>query len=93
MTKNAKELIFLIIQMKKLIISSLQDMQEQMIILVIMFIFHLHLITSQGYELIYTQCTLKLRPVKLLFVIFGHLSYSFFANLMFWGNGRLSYLI
>ena len=41
----------------------------------------------------YTQCSLKLRPVKLLFVIFGRLSYSFFANLMVWGNGRLSYLI
>ena len=41
----------------------------------------------------YTACTLKLRPVKLLFVIFGRLSYSFFANLMVWGNGRLSYLI
>ena len=24
----------------------------------------------------YTACTLKLRPVKLLFVVFGHLSYS-----------------
>ena len=41
----------------------------------------------------YTQCTLKLRPVKLLFVIFGRLSYSFFVHLMVWGNGRLSYLI
>ena len=41
----------------------------------------------------YTACTLKLRPVKLLFVIFGRLSYSFFVNLMVWGNGRLSYLI
>ena len=41
----------------------------------------------------YTACTLKLRPVKLLFVIFGRLSYSFFLNVMVWGNGRLSYLI
>ena len=42
---------------------------------------------------IYTQCTLKLRPVKLLFVIFGRLSYSFFVILMVSGNGRLSYLM
>ena len=28
----------------------------------------------------YTQCTLKLRPVKLLFVIFGRLSYSFLED-------------
>ena len=41
----------------------------------------------------YTACTLKLRPVKLLFVIFGRLSYSFFVNLMVWGSGRLSYLM
>ena len=41
----------------------------------------------------YTRGTLKLRPVKLLFVIFGRLSYSFFVNLMVWGNGQLSYLI
>ena len=41
----------------------------------------------------YSSCTLKLRPVKLLFVIFGRLSYSFFVNQMVWGNGRLSYLI
>ena len=32
-------------------------------------------------ELQYTQCTLKLRPVKLLFVIFGRLSYSFLSDL------------
>ena len=38
----------------------------------------------------YTACNLKLRPVKLLFVIFGRLSYSLFVNLMVWGNGRLS---
>ena len=44
-------------------------------------------------DITYTQCTLKLRPVKLLFVIFGRLSYSFFVHLMVWGNGRLSYLI
>ena len=48
--------------------------------------------TAHG-QMIYTQCTLKLRPVKLLFVIFGRLSYSLFVNLMVWGNGRLSYLI
>jgi len=42
---------------------------------------------------IYTQCTLKLRPVKLIFVIFGRLSYSFFVILMVSGNGRLSYLM
>ena len=36
----------------------------------------------------YTGGTLKLRPVKLLFVIFGRLSYSFFVNLMVSGNGR-----
>ena len=41
----------------------------------------------------YTQCTLKLRPVKLIFVIFGRLSYSFFVILMVSGNGRLSYLM
>ena len=41
----------------------------------------------------YTGCTLKLRAVKLLFVIFGRLSYSLFVNLMVRGNGRLSYLI
>ena len=28
----------------------------------------------------YTACTLKLRPVKLLFVIFGRLSYCFFTD-------------
>ena len=28
----------------------------------------------------YTGCTLKLRAVKLLFVIFGRLSYSFFCS-------------
>ena len=33
------------------------------------------------------------RPVKLLFFIFGRLSYSFFVILMVSGNGRLSYLI
>ena len=38
----------------------------------------------------YTQCTLTLRPVKLLFVIFGRLSYSFFVRV--WANGRLSHL-
>ena len=43
--------------------------------------------------MIYTQCTLKLRPVKLLYVIFRRLRYSFFVHLMVWGNGRLSYLI
>ena len=41
----------------------------------------------------YTQYTLKLRPVKLLFVIFGRLSHSFFVNIKVWGNGRLRYLI
>ena len=50
MTKNEKELLFLIIQMKKLIISSSQDLQEQMMILVIMFILHLHPITSQKWD-------------------------------------------
>ena len=40
-----------------------------------------------------TACTLKLRLVKLLFVIFGRLSNSFFVHLMVRGNGRLSYLI
>ena len=29
----------------------------------------------------YTQCTLKLRPVNLPFVIFGRLSYSFLSDL------------
>ena len=29
---------------------------------------------------VYTACTLKLRPVKLLFVIFGRLSYSFYRT-------------
>ena len=43
--------------------------------------------------MLYTQCTLKLRPVKLLFVIFGRLSYSFFVHQMVLSNGRLSYLI
>ena len=33
-----------------------------------------------GYNSQYTVCTLKLRPVKLLFVIFGRLSYSFFMD-------------
>ena len=28
--------------------------------------------------------------LKLLFVIFGRLSYFFFVHLMVWGNGRLS---
>ena len=40
----------------------------------------------------YTGGTLQLRPVKLLFVIFGRLSYYFFMNLRVSGNGRLSYL-
>ena len=31
-------------------------------------------------ELGYTGDTLKLRPVKLLFVVFGRLSYSFFTD-------------
>ena len=29
----------------------------------------------------YTQCTLELRPVKLLFVIFGRLGYCFLLDL------------
>ena len=33
------------------------------------------------FELLYTQCTLELRPVKLLFVIFERLSYSFLSDL------------
>ena len=41
----------------------------------------------------YTGCTLKLRAVKLLFVIFGRLSYSFFVQIMVSGNGRLSYIL
>ena len=41
----------------------------------------------------YTACTLKLRSVKLPFVIFGRLCYSIFVNLMVWVNGRLSYFI
>ena len=44
-------------------------------------------------NIVYTACTLKLRPVKLLFVIFGRLSYSFFVILMVSGNGRLSYFL
>ena len=43
--------------------------------------------------MLYTACTLKLRPVKLLFVIFGRLSYSFFVQIMVSGNGRLSYIL
>ena len=41
----------------------------------------------------HTAFTVKLRPVKLLFVIFGRLSYSFFVILMVSGNGRLSYFL
>ena len=41
----------------------------------------------------YTGCTLKLRAVKLLFVIFGRLSYTFFVKIMILGNGRLSYIL
>ena len=41
----------------------------------------------------YTGCTLKLRAVKLLFVIFGRLSYTFFIKIMVLGNGRLSYIL
>ena len=41
----------------------------------------------------YTGCTLKLRAVKLLFVIFGRLSYTFFGKNMVLSNGRLSYII
>jgi len=41
----------------------------------------------------YTGCTLKLRAVKLLFVIFGRLSYTFFVKIVILGNGRLSYIL
>ena len=45
------------------------------------------------HQLYYTGCTLKLRAVKLLFVIFGRLSYTFFVQIMILGNGRLSYIL
>ena len=44
-------------------------------------------------HIIYTGCTLKLRAVKLLFVIFGRLSYTFFVKIMVLGYGRLSYIL
>ena len=45
--KSAKEPLYLTIQMKKLIISSLHDLQGQTIIFVTMSIFHSQRITSQ----------------------------------------------
>ena len=45
-----------------------------------------------GAKLKYTGCTLKLRAVKLLFVIFGRLSYTFFGKNMVLRYGRLSYI-
>ena len=45
--KSAKEPLYLTIQMKKLIISSLHDLQGQTIIFVTMSIFHSQHITSQ----------------------------------------------
>ena len=44
-------------------------------------------------HMMYTGCTLKLRAVKLLFVVFGRLSYSFPVNKMVLGDGRVSYII
>ena len=46
-----------------------------------------------GEDVYYTGCTLKLRAVKLLFVIFGRLSYTFFGKNLVLRNGRLSYII
>ena len=51
--------------------------------------FKLNVLSSKNY----TGCTLKLRAVKLLFVIFGRLSYTFFVKIMVLGNGRLSYIL
>ena len=41
----------------------------------------IHLVTQSVIQSYYTACTLKLRPLKLLFVIFGRLSYSFLLGL------------
>ena len=53
------------------------------------------MIEMEFYAMIFysTGCTLKLRAVKLLFVIFGRLSYIFFLKIMVLGNGRLSYIL
>ena len=45
------------------------------------------------YLIVYTGCTLKLRAVKLLFVIFGRLKLHFFVKIMVLGYGRLSYIL
>ena len=44
-------------------------------------------------HMMYTGCTLKLRAVKLLFVVFGRFSYSFSVNKIVLGDGRVSYII